>query len=439
MFAIVDIETTGGYAGANNITEIAIVLHNGKEVEGKYSSLVNPCMPIQKYVQSLTGITDAMVANAPKFQDLAENIYNLLQNRIFVAHNVNFDYSYVKNELQLAGFNLVTPKLCTIRLTKKIFPNLPKYGLETVCTELNIKVKNRHRAAGDALATAALFTLLVENDRSGELARMLKKKPEQYLPPLVNEAQLAALPNTCGVYYFYNQQQKVVYVGKAKNIRKRVTSHFTNNTVKQQKHGFLREVVNITYQETASELVASVLESFEIKRLWPAFNKSQKYYEHQYGIFMFEDAKGYYRLGIDKNKKLLKPLQSFSLRTHAQQTLWQWTKQYNLHPALCFLDTSKVSFTDLPSLQQHNQSIQELLTATKNEQKSFIIPQANNYCLFVEDGKFYGMGVIDDMNVFKHPDKHVVKSLITPYPENEVVKGLLYKYVQQHPQKIVWL
>ncbi len=176
MFAIVDIETTGGQVGGNNITEIAIVLHNGYEVEGKYSTLVNPCRPIQKYVQGLTGITDAMVATAPRFGQLAESIFNLLKDRVFVAHNVGFDYVYVQQELALAGFVLNTTNLCTIKLSKKIFPGLPKYGLGTLCRELNIHVNDRHRAAGDAIATAELFSMLINHDTSGELDKMLKKK-----------------------------------------------------------------------------------------------------------------------------------------------------------------------------------------------------------------------------------------------------------------------
>ncbi len=176
MFAIVDIETTGGQVGANNITEIAIVLYNGTEIEGKFATLVNPCMPIQKFVQSLTGITDEMVATAPKFNQLAPNIYNLLKDRVFVAHNVSFDYPIVGQELAQCGFNLNTHKLCTIKLAKKIFPGLPKYGLGTLCKELNIILKGHHRASDDALATAELFSMLIRHDRNGELQRMLKKK-----------------------------------------------------------------------------------------------------------------------------------------------------------------------------------------------------------------------------------------------------------------------
>ena len=177
MFAVVDIETTGGHANANGITEIAIVLHNGKEIEGKFTTIINPCMPIQRYVQGLTGITDAMVAVAPRFDALAENIYNLLKDRIFVAHNVNFDYSFVKYHLAQSGFDLTTNKLCTIRLARKIFPNLPKYGLATVCRELKIVLNDRHRAAGDAIATAHLFKMLIDNDISGELQKMVRKRP----------------------------------------------------------------------------------------------------------------------------------------------------------------------------------------------------------------------------------------------------------------------
>ena len=128
-FAVVDIETTGGFPSQHGITEIAIVLHNGTEVEGVYETLVNPHQPIPPFVIGMTGITNAMVEAAPSFNEVAPQIYNLLKNRIFVAHNVNFDFSFVKHHLKEAGFDLATPKLCTIRLSRKVFPGFPKYGL----------------------------------------------------------------------------------------------------------------------------------------------------------------------------------------------------------------------------------------------------------------------------------------------------------------------
>ncbi len=437
MFAIVDIETTGGHAGANNITEIAIVLHNGQEVEGKFSTLVNPGMPIQKYVQALTGITDSMVASAPIFEHLAPNIYNLLKDRIFIAHNVNFDYSFVKHELAAAGFELTTQKLCTIRLAKKIFPNLPKYGLGTVCRELNITITDRHRATGDALATAELFGLLVKHDNSGELEKMMKKKANRYLPPHVNIEEVENLPTVPGIYYFKNKAGKVVYVGKAKNIKKRVISHFSNNKPSKQKQDFLREIHQISHAVCDSELIASVLESIEIKRLWPAFNKSQKHYEHQYGIFMFEDAMGYIRLGVDKKRKLLQPLLSFSLLTEANSTLWQWVREHHLHPALCFLDKTNKTLDGLPTVAEHNAIINEIMQSAKEEKKTFVIKETGNHYILVEDGRFYGMGKIDHELFVAQPQQ--LKKMLSPYPENEVIRSMIKTYTARYPMRVIYL
>ena len=435
MFAVVDIETTGGHANANNITEIAIVLHNGKEIEGKYTTLVNPCMPIQRYVQGLTGITDAMVSVAPKFDDLAENIYNLLKDRIFVAHNVNFDYSFVKHQLAQSGFNLTTNKLCTIRLTRKIFPDLPKYGLGTVCRELKIDLNDRHRAAGDAMATAHLFKLLIDNDTSGELKKMIKKNSHQYLPPNLSSDVFENLPTMCGVYYFINRVGKVIYVGKAKNIKKRVISHFSNNKLSKQKQAFLSDIFNISFKLLDSEFLAALFESIEIKRIWPIYNKSQKYYEHKFGIFMFEDVKGYLRLGIDKTRKLLQPIVSFNLLIQAHNTLWKWVKEYDINPALCFLDYSEKITTSLPSTTTHNNAIQNIVQVLKSEAKTFFIKEVDNNYILVENGKFYGMGKLK--NDFVVTNTNTLKQNLTQYPENLVINRMVKDFVQKNPDKII--
>ena len=357
MFAIIDIETTGGHSTYNGITEIAIVLHNGKEVEGKFQTLVNPRMPIQRYVQSLTGITDAMVSTAPTFEKVAPQVYNLLKDRIFIAHNVNFDYAFVKQHLKEAGFEFNQPKLCTIRLSRKIFPGLPKYGLESICRELNIPNNQRHRAAGDAIATTQLFELLLKHDQSGELQKMMKRgSKEQYLPPNVAAEKIQHLPYVPGVYYFHNNKGKIIYVGKAKNLKKRVTSHFSNNKTSKQKQEFLREIHDITWKEFSSDFIASIFESIEIKRLWPAFNKSQKHFEQRYALYMFEDAKGYYRLGIDKKRKLSQPIISFRFFVEAHRTLWKLAKEYELHPALCFLEKEHSRKIILPDKNEHNKN-----------------------------------------------------------------------------------
>lgn len=437
MFAIVDIETTGGHSGGNNITEIAIVLHNGHTIEGKFSSLVNPRKPILRSVQALTGITDAMVATAPKFEQLAENIFNLLKDRVFVAHNVNFDYSFVKHELALSGFELSTNKLCTIRLAKKIFPNLPKYGLGTICRELNITINGRHRAGGDALATATLFGMLIDHDTTGEITQMVKRNGNRYLPPHVSLQTVESLPTIPGIYYFKNKVGKVIYVGKAKNIKKRVTSHFSNNKQTKQKQDFLREIHEITHTVCESELVAAMLESIEIKRLWPAYNKSQKHYEHQYGIFIFEDAQGYMRLGIDNKKKLLQPLLTFGLLSEARNTLWQWVREHNLHPTLCFLDKSNKTLDNLPPVNEHNALIKKIIALTKEEKKTYLIKESGSNYILVEEGRFYGMGKIYDQDFVTQPQQ--LKTMLSPYPENEVIRSMIKSYTNRYPMRIVML
>ncbi|MCK9402841.1 MAG: 3'-5' exonuclease [Chitinophagaceae bacterium] len=176
QYAIVDIETTGGFPRQHGITEIAIVLHNGTEVEGKYQTLVNPHQPIPPFIANMTGISDEMVAVAPSFEEVAPRIFELLQNRVFVAHNVNFDFSFVKHYLLEAGFHLQTPKLCTIRLSRKVFPGFRKYGLGHLCRELGIQVENRHRAYGDALATTKVLDLVLQNNGQLVISEMLKKE-----------------------------------------------------------------------------------------------------------------------------------------------------------------------------------------------------------------------------------------------------------------------
>ena len=163
-FAIVDIETTGGMPHTHGITEIAIVMHNGVEVTGKYVTLVNPRQKIPPFIVNMTGISDEMVAQAPLFEEVAPQIYNLLKDRIFVAHNASFDYSFVRYLLGKSGYDWSAPKLCTIRLSKKVFPGLQKYGLGSLTRDLGIRIEGRHRAWGDAQATAEVLTMAIEKE-----------------------------------------------------------------------------------------------------------------------------------------------------------------------------------------------------------------------------------------------------------------------------------
>ncbi len=432
MYAIVDIETTGTHASGNGITEIAIILHDGKEVEGRFQTLINPQASIPKYVSTLTGITDRMVADAPLFREVAPNIHSLLKGRIFVAHNVNFDYTFLRSQLKDAGIDWQSRKLCTIRMAKKAFPGLKRYGLGHLCDHFGIDNVQRHRATGDALATTTLFEMVLAKGGEQMIKDFLKKENrQQTLPPNVPEQQVKNLPYEPGVYYFHDAKGKVIYVGKAKCLRQRVISHFTGLDTGKKRQAFLKDIHSISYNICATEFTASILESVEIKRLWPAYNYSQKRFEQLWGIYLFEDGRGYMRLAVDKKRKYLEPIASFGLMADAHRTLWQLVRRFELHAGLCFLD--KTQNDDLPEVMVYNAKVQQALDWLKTQKETFAIKEKES-CVLVEDGKFYGMGKLKDASI---ADISSLKEKLTPYPENEVIKSMIRQYVERYPAKVM--
>lgn len=433
QFAIVDIETTGGFPEQHGMTEIAIVLHNGTEVEGRYETLVNPHQPIPPYIANMTGISDKMVAAAPSFEEVAPHIFNLLKDRIFVAHNVNFDYSFVKYHLQKAGYQLNTSKLCTIRLARKVFPGFRKYGLGHLCRELNITITNRHRAGGDAIATAQILDLVLQNNGLRLIKELLKRdNHNQTLPAHLPETQVKDLPQLPGVYYFHDQKDKVIYVGKAKNLKKRVLSHFTGLDTSKKRQELLRTVYRISHVECPTEFIASLFESVEIKRLWPAHNKSQKRFEQVWGIYVFEDNRGYQRLAIDKKRKYLKPILSFALLADAHRMLWKLVKTFELNPALCFLDLTPQN--EWPEVAEYNDKVVEAIQWTTEQKETFII-RDKSACVLVENGVFYGMGTPESAIQIEAID--LLKEQLTTYPENEAIRSMIRNFTERYPAKVI--
>lgn len=174
MYSIVDIETTGSQAYGNNITEIAIFVHDGVSVVDEFHTLVNPGKPIPYYITSLTGISNAMVASAPEFSDIAPKVHAILSQTVFVAHNVGFDYSFVKNELKLSGFQWDADKICTVRMGRKFLPGLGSYSLGRLCETLGIDIEARHRAYGDAKATVEVFERILKNGGEAHFRKQYK-------------------------------------------------------------------------------------------------------------------------------------------------------------------------------------------------------------------------------------------------------------------------
>ena len=464
LYAIVDIETTGGYAAAGGITEIAVIITDGEKIINRFETLINPVYTIPRYVESLTGITNAMVENERHFKMIADELYELLGDKIFVAHNVNFDYSYLKYHFKEAGYELNCKKLCTIRLGRQILPGFKSYSLGNFCREIGIGIQQRHRAGGDAEATVKLFHHLLQNDKNGHIQNMLKvKSKEQHLPPNLPAKQIKQLPQNPGVYYFHDSKGKVIYVGKAKNLYKRVNSHFTNNKPGKQKQEFLRNIYSITYQTCATELMAFILENVEIKKFWPEQNRSLKRFEQAYALYSFEDRNGYLRLAIEKKNKNIKPLYTFNLLVEGHNLLRKLSHQFQLCPKLCFLQqdntecegmkdarpddpvgwgrcTGSCEQKELP--EEYNRRVNECIEQLHKELPTFALvddglSEEEQSCILMEKGRFYGMGYLPLHVSISGVDD--LKNYITPYSENDYIRGLVYQHAVKFPHKKIAL
>jgi DNA polymerase III subunit epsilon len=452
MYAIVDIETTGSYASANGITEVAIHVFDGKQVIKKFESLVNPQQPIPGYIQAFTGISNEMVATAPLFEEVAAEIFDLLNENVFIAHNVNFDYSFLKSHLLRTGHDLKSKKLCTVRLSRRIFPGFTSYSLGNLCRALDICINNRHRAGGDAEATVKVFSKLLENDKDDFITKsLLKNSKEQSLPPNVPKQHFDVLPVTPGVYYFHDSKGKIIYVGKAINIRSRVNSHFSNNSGSRQKQNFITNIHSISFKTCATDLMASILESVEIKKYWPKFNYSQKHWEDVFGIYTYEDRNGLLRLIIEKNKRYLKPIHTFHSLTEGYSWLRNVIAQYELCPKLCFLEkgpgpctgiekkTCKGACTGEEETSVYNKRVKGAI-AEMHDVSSYVIvdkglEDTERSCILVDKGKFFGMGYLPcDYTVVNADD---IKEYLTSYRGNNYIRNLLTGHKEKFPSAII--
>lgn len=450
-YAVVDIETTGGFAAGNGITEISILIHDGSKVIDRFETLINPQQDIPVYIQTLTGISEEMVSNAPLFEQVAPQIYELLKDKIFVAHNVNFDYSFVRHQLANSGFVLQSKKLCTVRMSRKIVPGLSSYSLGKLCASLGIPLNDRHRAGGDAAATALLLKLLLDKDQTGAIPlSLLKSSKEQVLPPNLSRDSIDALPEQPGVYYFKDQKGKIIYVGKAINIKKRVYSHFSGNKTNQQRQDFLKQIHEVDFTICGTELMALILEASEIQKHWPEKNRALKRFEQKYALYDFEDQKGYIRLGIDKYKKNSHALYTFNSLLSGQSMLRGMINEHTLCEKLCFIQKNRLACTahekgnchgaclGIEDPVDYNTRVNEAITHLKVALPSFaLIDSGRNKeeksCLWVEEGKFYGMGYISFHSDIT--DLENLKSCIVPYTSNDYILNMVLSYAESHPQQ----
>jgi DNA polymerase III subunit epsilon len=441
MYVIIDLETTGHMAG-NRITEIALFIHDGEKVLEEYQTLVNPECSIPPFIERLTGINDEMVKNAPKFYEVAETVQRLTETCIFIAHNVGFDYGTLRKEYAELGFDYKRKRLCTVRLARKAFPGHPKYSLGNICQALGIQITSRHRAYGDALATVELFERILEVDDGKIIPDALHhKSKEGTLPPALDLKEVEALPQATGIYYFKDDQGKVIYVGKAIDIRARVLSHFYT---KEGKDKAMHAVVaHLDHLETGSELMALLIESAEIKRIYPLFNASQKRKRDPWAIFSYTDIQGIKHLSYAASKQVKRPLMRFYNITQCRTFLESMQQTFELCPKYCQLqNVNKACFdyhlkkcrgvcNEKERITDYNLRVDEAITSMGSLQGSFIIllegrKESEYGYAYIENGVYRGYGFAEgevDMDA-------MAKGLISQ-EDNSDVQRILRSYFRQ--------
>ena len=273
MYAILDIETTGGNAFTDKITEIAIYFHDGKHIVDSFASLINPERSIPDFVQRLTGISDAMVSTAPCFHEVAKRVVEITEGKIIVAHNSDNDYSFIRHEFRTIGFDFNRDTLCTHILARKFLPGQPSYSLGKLCKGLNIQIKDRHRAEDDALATVKLFELILQNNQQENIHQHIKVQQEEVqLPDCIRPEILSALPTQPGIFYLYNKNNDLLFVHKANSLRKDVMD-FVIKTKGNKGIRIRKELNEIKHEPCGNEIIAAIREAEEIKKLKPLYNR----------------------------------------------------------------------------------------------------------------------------------------------------------------------
>ena len=446
-FAIVDIETTGGAAKNGGITEIAVLIHDGESIIREYQTLINPEQAIPTYITGLTGIDNFMVRNQPTFEAVQDELWELLNDRVFVAHNVSFDYGFIREAFLKVGKELKTQKLCTVRLSRKVYPGMKSYSLGRLCESQKIEIEARHRAMGDARATAILFDRMIKSDFQVINQSLKKNTGEAFLPPNFPHFKFKEIPTSCGVYYMLDERGKVIYVGKAINIRERFKNHFSGQLLPNLKQKLKTEVFDLKWELTGSEIMALLFEALEIKRLWPKYNSAMKSPKRLFGLFYYEDNSGYGRFQVSKITKFFKPLESFFSMEEANTFLKTGIKTYGLCPKLCGLRkvnclpeeemscNGACNFTEKP--KEYNQRVAEFMGKIKESQKEILIslegrnPNETTYCMF-ESGILSRFAYLENDQITDDITSQL--NFVTQVPETYYI---LRQYIHQiNPEQI---
>ena len=442
-FAITDIETTGSGIHGNKITEICVIVVQNGEIVDQYDSLVNPSQSIPLYIESLTGINDEMVSSAPQFSEIAEEVAKITQDCVFVAHNVNFDYNIIRSEFSEIGQEFKRKRICTVRLTKKLIPGLFSYSLGNICTSINIPHFDRHRAGGDCEATVTLFQRCLSLDPDYQVINEMlnQRTAASYLPPNFKKADFEKLPASTGVYFFKDKDGIPLYIGKAKNIKSRIKSHFQERS--NRKYKLMQSTYSIDYELTGSEVLALLRESELILKYYPKFNKAQKKISRPYTLTSYHNQKGIEQFALHKNKIAPVSWMKFYTRDEAIKFMEYLCYEFELCPKYCGLQTGTGSCdhykiktcsgacTNEIDPKAYNERVGKALDYIQSFDESCLLVEkgrtkAEKSFIYLNRGKYAGYGFIDASEELAQQDDF--RNFLIPQKSSAYAERILSSY-----------
>jgi DNA polymerase-3 subunit epsilon len=410
----------------------------------QFISLVNPEIPIQPFVVKLTGINNAMLQSAPKFFEVAKRIIEITNDCVLVAHNATFDYRILRTEFRRLGYDFNQKTLCTVELSKQLLPEQTSHSLGKLVRALGIPMADRHRASGDALATVKLFQLLLAKDSEKVIVtELIKTEIQKGIPPKLYLI-IENLPSKTGVYYIHNEAGKLIYIGKSKNIKKRINQHFTGIDVKSKK--IQAEVFTVTYEETGSELIALLKESEEIKIHKPIFNRAQRKNIFNLALYVEADKKGYLNLKIQKTDGRRKETTSFTTLQEAKDALFRITADYKLCQKLTGLYLTKEACFQYKikecdgacigeiSPEEYNTRVQEFVNKNSFESQNMIVTDKGRNirersAVLIENGIYKGY-TFYDLNYQIHKIE-ILKNILIPMQNNRDTRNIIQSHIRK--------
>jgi len=445
LYAILDIETTGGKYNEEGITEIAIYKFDGHTITDQFISLVNPEIPIQPFVVNLTGINNDMLRQAPKFYEVAKRIVEITEDSIIVAHNASFDYRILQTEFNRLGFEFERQTLCTVELSKKLLPDVKSYSLGKLVRELGIPMSDRHRASGDAKATVTLFKLLLSKDTKKEIIiNTIRLEPKRQIDSKLLRI-IEKIPGETGVYYMHKEDGTIIYIGKSRNLKKRIIQHFTSDNRKSKR--IQDDVYSVSYEKTGSDLIAQLKESEEIKINKPIYNRALRKTLYQYQLNSFLDDDGFINLKIEKADARKTPITTFTNYQQAKNSLFKITDAYGLCQKLTGLYQSKSACFSYSikecagacigeeSPESYNSKVEDFLSKNSFENQSLLIIDRGRdveerSVVHIENGIFKGIAFYN-LN-YQITNTEILKTLITPMSNNKDAQHIIQSYLRRN-------